>query len=287
MENNNNNNNTTANNNSTENAITINKESLTDKRYVGILLSVLSLIASIILTLIFTPNVLTYKYFIFQCVLNVAISVGVLYVVKPLFGKNINEIFKFKNAKTALILSVGIFILMVYFFILILKKMNHTSVPFKLILAILIYSLTIGLFNGIVIVFLTSEGYFHLENKSITYKYIYAVAGAFIYGLFNIIITHGGFEAFFQYFTLMFALATVYILSRNVLIVMIINAVFWFEYFLLIVVLLSSLNNLFEMAFGNSNTIINILFVLVLVYAAVMLYIMDKPKEKQPEEFMV
>jgi len=258
----------------------INIKKLSDKRYVGILLSAISMLVSIILNEIFTPNILTTKHYVFKGILNIIISVIIIFSIKPLYGKTLNEIFHFGNSKIALISGIGILVLIVFYIIKILINLKDSYIKFTMIIGMLILSLTVGLFQGIVIVFLATKGYFYLENKTIIFKYLYPVAGALIYSILNSIASNGIFESFYHDFALIFTLATIYIMSHNIVITTIIAIIFSFVSTLLSAVILSSIGGLFNTVFNNGRAIYNLLYTLMLIASIAMIYVMSK----EPQE---
>jgi len=283
------------------NTVDFNVKKLTDKRYVGILISIVSVLVSIIINEIFEPkakdifdsdiNDKLVTYYIVKSIFNVVVSAVVIFCIKEFFGKNINEVFHMKNLKIGLISGVGILFAIIYYLIKLLPSLKNSKLKFGENVELLILSLTTGLFQGIVIVLLMVKGYFYLDigtfendfinnNSTIIFKYVYVTASALIYGILNAISNNElfvfkSFYSFFHYFALIFALSTVYILTRNILIPIIMAVVY--DFLTRMVIFCNIEEALIGYLFKNKGD--DIISFLVLLVSIALIYVFSKPKE--------
>lgn len=280
-----------------------NVKKLTDKRYVGILLSIVSVLVNIILNEIFDPkrkgifdsdgNKRLVRYYIFKGIFNLIVSTIIVFSIKHFYGKSINEIFHIKNLTIGLISGIGILLSIIFYFIKLLSNLKESELTSGSYFGLLVVSLTTGLFQGIVIVLLMVKGYFYLEidnltfkddfinnNSTIIFKYLYVTASALIYAILSAIsnselFVFKAFYSFFHYFALIFALSTVYILSRNILIPIIMAAVY--DCVTRISMFCLAGGYFFGYTFSDKgDDIINFLMIIVAIAA---IYVISKPKE--------
>lgn len=202
------------------------KRILTDKRWTGIILSV-------VITAVFTGislAVLNFlsgvPWFIFSGVLRIISGIVILILMKKIYGRSPEELFVFSGAGAALISGTGFFLYFAYYLIVFAAG----SESFSGLSAGIVFSriffqqITTGFYEELNYRVLVLEGYDHAK-KNVGMKILYALISFVLFGALHVV-TGWDTYTFLRTGVIGFAFAVIYLNSGNIIIPMILHFVY-------------------------------------------------------------
>lgn len=210
------------------------------RRYIGIIYTILFLLAEVLIygiiekfvldKLGITEEVNQLGYVLYECAHRALFGVLAVALVKRIYHRSVSEIFSFHNSKKALRTAAGQF-----FFWIGLIVVHGVGCDFKyfyapnltvplLLLGIVLYALVVGFYEEILFRGLMLDGFFFCKNQGRINRLIYAVINAAFFGVIHF--TDGDVIHFLIAGVSGFVYATIYLKTRNLIIPMLLHAVY-------------------------------------------------------------
>lgn len=203
------------------------KKAFVDIKYTGILWSILFNAIFVILSLIGLQFLEGISWFLYSSILRIVFGVIILFAIKRIYGKSVKEIINLHNWKSALIAGIGFLIYFIYYIILFLTGIkNIVGLSIGLLISqVFLQQFATGFYEELSYRFLILEGFFYQTNKSVIVKLLYAAISFVLFGVVHVVT---GWSLYTFIFTgiIGFAFATVYLISRNILIPMLLHFVY-------------------------------------------------------------
>ncbi|MBP5159046.1 MAG: CPBP family intramembrane metalloprotease [Lachnospiraceae bacterium] len=194
-----------------------------DERFIGIKATLIIVFFFVLLELFVQNLIQGFPILIFDSVLRLVFGAICLVVVFKLFGRTPGNVLKFRNNGHALLSGVGVLgFLCFYVVCLAIGFSGITGLTAGLFLAEIVFQqIGAGFFEELLFRVLFCEGFFYSKDTK-TNRLIYALTGSVIFGLLHCL---GGWYWWTFLFTSVFGLAmsTIYMLSKNIAIPMIIH----------------------------------------------------------------
>lgn len=200
------------------------KRAFTDKRYTGILWSVIFNAIFIALSLGGSRLFAGAAWFLYSSVLRIVFGIAVICAVNRIYGKPAREIIHLQSWKSALTAGAGFIVYFLYFIALFLsgfKRIAGLSAGL-FVSQILLQQIATGFYEELGCRLLILEGFFYQANQSVILKLCYAAVSSVLFGAVHVI-TGWSFSRFVIAGIIGFTFAAVYLVSRNILIPMILH----------------------------------------------------------------
>lgn len=194
-----------------------------DKRWCGILLSVVLTVFFVLISLSVNQFIHNTPWFLFSSLLRLLFGFFILFMIRKIYNKHMRDVFCFKNSKEAVIAAVVFLLYFVYYVILVgigIKGITGLTVGL-LISKVILQQLTTGFYEELNYRFLICEGYFFTQ-KNFLRKLIYALISAGIFGALHIV-TEWNTYTFLHTGAIGFAFAVIYLQSGNIILLMILH----------------------------------------------------------------
>lgn len=197
------------------------KKIFTDKRYAGILWSVLFNTLFVILSLIGLQFLDGVPWFLYSSVLRVIFGVIIIFAVSRIYGMSAREIIGFHNWKKALIAGTGFLVYFFYYIALFsIGTKNVVGLSAGLLISqVFFQQLATGFYEELSYRLLILEGFFYQTKGSALIKLSYAAVSFVLFGTLHVV-TGWSLYRFVQTGIIGFAFAAIYLISHNILIPM-------------------------------------------------------------------
>lgn len=197
-----------------------------NRKYIGIPVALIFMAAFVAISLLVNQSLHGTPWFLFSSGLRIVFGIAILYVAWRVYGKTIPEILNFKNSRIALISGIAFLVYALYFIMaLIVGAESITGLTAGLLISkVILQQITTGFYEELNYRFLICEGYFHGE-RTIKRRLFYSVLSFLIFGVLHII---NGWDTYRFLLTgsIGFAFATMFLCSGNIVIPMIIHALY-------------------------------------------------------------
>lgn len=198
-----------------------------DKRYVGILWVLILELPFVLLSFAGQKFLSGTYWFLFSSALRLIFGILALFIMHRIYGKGIKDILHFRNWKQALLAGSGFLIYFLYYLILLCAGCKSvTGLTVGLFFShILLQQITTGFYEELYARALLLEGYFYQKKQTAKTKLLYASMAFLFFGLAHVIT---GWDLYTFVFTgiIGFTFAVIYLKSHNIVIPMILHAVY-------------------------------------------------------------
>lgn len=203
------------------------KRTFADKRYTGVLWSVLFNTIFLAFSLAGLQFLSGVPWFLYSGILRAVFGVMIIYAVNRIYGKSARETIHFQNWKSALTAGTGFIVYFVYFIALFLAGFKGIAgLSAGLFVShILFQQITTGFYEELGYRLLILEGFFYQANKSTAVKLCYAAVSSVLFGAAHVV-TGWSLSRFILTGIVGFAFAAVYLVSRNILIPMVLHFIY-------------------------------------------------------------
>ena len=197
-----------------------------DKRFVGIPTAILFAGFFVGISLLGLRILQGTAWYLFSSALRLGFGILILRAAKRLYGTTTGEIFSFQNSRAALIAGAGFLLYFGYFTVDLFSGIQAISgLTVGLFLSRIIFQqITTGFYEELNYRFLIGQGYFHGKRTAVR-RLLYGFLSFVLFGLVHVI---DGWDTdrFFLTGTIGFAFAVMYLRSGNLLIPMLLHAVY-------------------------------------------------------------
>ena len=202
------------------------KKLLLDKRFGGILWSVVLGAAFLILSRFIGNFAHGVPWYLLSSVLRAAFGVIILMLGIRLYGKTAKEILSFHNSRIAVVSGLGFLVFLLCFTVTVCVGCREVSgLTAGLFFArILLQQLTTAFYEELNYRFLILEGYFH-GSKSVWSRLLYAFISFLVFGLAHVT-TGWSTSAFLLSGAIGFAFAVIYLKSGNIVVPMLLHFIY-------------------------------------------------------------
>ena len=204
------------------------KRLISDRRWVGIPVAVLFMAAFVLISLYVNRSLALHgaHWFVFSSALRIIFGINILRVVKTLYGRSTEEILTRKNSRAALVAGAGFIGYFLYFLIDMAAGFKaFTAIPLALFFAkVILQQAATGFYEEAHYRLLICEGYFH-GTPGAARRIVYALVSAALFGALHVVT---GWDSYRFALTgaIGFAFAAMYLLSRNIVVPMVLHALY-------------------------------------------------------------
>ena len=197
-----------------------------DKRFIGIPAAVQTAVVFVGISLLFLQILDGTAWYLFSSALRLLFGILILFLGKKLYGTTARELFSFKNSLPALIAGTGFLLYFAYFLVDLgfgIERLSGLTLGL-FVSKVLLQQLTTGFYEELNYRFLIGKGYFHGKQTALR-RLFYGLLSFLLFGLVHIV---GGWDSyrFFLTGTIGFSFAVMYLRSGNLLIPMLLHAVY-------------------------------------------------------------
>lgn len=197
-----------------------------NRKYIGIPVALIFMVAFVAISLLINQSLHGTTWFLFSSGMRIVFGIAILYVSWRIYGKTIPEILNLKNSRIAIISGIGFLVYALYYVMaLVVGTESITGLTAGLLISkVILQQIATGFYEELNYRFLICEGYFHGE-RTIKRRLLYAVLSFLIFGALHII---NGWDTyrFLLTGTIGFAFAAMFLCSGNIVIPMIVHAVY-------------------------------------------------------------